>query len=93
MHSANFCMQITSAHILIFFSCTYHRLHADNTFTFYFSKTSITVENMPVAAVQLHRKTIMIFYRNTVCEHELRLQIVHRPQVGWSTGAGRLGVL
>jgi len=76
MHPPNLRMQVAAAHILVLLTAADNGLHADHALALNLAVAAVAVENMPVAAVQLHREGIVIFDGNTVGEHELRLQRV-----------------
>jgi hypothetical protein len=69
MHFPHFCTQIASAYILVFLGRLQHRLHTNYTFSFHLACSAIAIGNIPMPAMQLNRKIIMIFYRDAISEH------------------------
>src|SRR5664279_181549 len=69
IHLAHFRTQITTADILIFFTRLQNGLYSNYTLSFHFAVAAIAIENMPLTAVQLYRKIIVIPYCYPVSEH------------------------
>ena len=72
-HFSHFGAQITPAYILIGFARFNNGLNAHYALAFYFAMAAVAVEDFPMPAQQLYRKRIVIFKRDTVGEHVLRL--------------------
>src|SRR5664279_1577948 len=69
IHLAHFRTQITTADILIYFTRLQNGLYSNYTLSFHFAVAAIAIENMPLTAVQLYRKIIVIPYCYPVSEH------------------------
>lgn len=72
-HFTHFCAKIATTNVLISFAWLNRRLDAYYAFSFHFSIAAITVEYLPVTAMQLHRKSVVIFQGDAVRKHEFRL--------------------
>jgi len=60
IHLAQFGAQVTAAYILIAFARLKDGLDSDDAFAFHLPVAAITVEDMPVPAVQLDGEIVMI---------------------------------
>lgn len=76
-HLAHFCPEITAADILIPLPRVQDGLNANHSLAFDLPVAAIAVENMPVTAVQLDRKIVMILDRDAIGKH-----ILSRKRVG-----------
>lgn len=73
VHAPHLGVQVATAHVLVLFSAVDDGLHPYHAFPLYFPVFAIAVEDVPVAAVQLYRKGIVVFYGDAVRKHILGL--------------------
>jgi hypothetical protein len=75
-HLAHFCPEITPADILIPLTRIQNRLNANYSLSFHLAVASVAVENMPVTAMKLDRKTIVVLDSDPIGKHILPRQRV-----------------
>ena len=70
-HLSHFGAKVTTAYILKLLTWLKQRLLANNAFAFHFPVFTIAVKYMPMPAMQLNGKAVVIVDGNTISEHEL----------------------
>ena len=70
-HFSHLCFKVATAHILKLLPRLHYRLLPNDALTFYLPVLAIAVKNVPVPAMQLHRKAVMIFERYAISKHKL----------------------
>jgi hypothetical protein len=73
-HLAHFCPEIAATDILIPLPRVQNRLNANDSLTFYLPVAAVAVENMPVPAMQLDGKIIMVLDGYAIGKHILPRQ-------------------